>query len=342
MKIHGILLGLLMINGLRAEVGSSPVPQGMRDIPGGTFKMGSAGTFNTTAGRKDFPEETPIQTVTVKAFRIDETEVTNAQFEKFVKETGYVTFAEREAKPEEFPVEARAALPIGPLHQGSIVFAKPAANPNIDAPSAFVSWWRWDPDANWRRPWGKDSSIKGLEEHPVVCVNHEDAAAYAKWAKKRLPTEAEWEFAARGGLDGKIYTWGDEMRPDGKLMANTFQGTFPAKNTEEDGFGGSAPVGKFPANGYGLRDMAGNVWEICEDTYQAERKTECTCAAAASELNKIVPPPAAANGPASHVIKGGSFLCHVSYCMRYRPAARTSQEDASPANHTGFRCVVDK
>lgn len=315
---------------------------GMNFLPGATYQMGSTGKFETPYGTKEFPEEAPVRTITVKGFWIDETEVTNQQFAEFVNATHYVTFAEREAKLEDFPVEARANLPKGKLRQGSLVFAKPAqaiGNPNrADA----NSWWRWDPDANWRHPSGKDSSIDSLGNHPVVCVNFEDASAYAKWAGKRLPTEAEWEYAARGGLSGKTYAWGDEMKPGDQWMANTFQGEFPSADSAADGFTSTAPVKTFPENGFGLADMSGNVWEICSDLYDPEYPTKCekdNPKGPNTWLNRLTGEQG--SGPPHHVTKGGSYLCHISYCMRYRPAARHSLDESSPANHTGFRCVKD-
>lgn len=303
--------------------------------------MGSSGHFDTPFGPKDFPEERPVHTVKVGSFWIDETEVTNRQFARFVEETKYVTFAERPVKPEDFPAEARANLPSGPLHQGAIVFVeniKPDANPNT--PGEYLNWWRWDPDANWRAPQGKGSSIQDIENHPVVCITYDDAVAYAKWAGKRLPSEAEWEFAARGGLEGKTYTWGDSLQPDGKWMANTWQGEFPSKNTKDDGFISTAPAKSFPPNNYGLYDMAGNVWEICSDLYDPEYFTTCDPNNPQGPETWIYRDTSQrSQGAPHHVTKGGSFLCHISYCMRYRPAARHSQDTESPTNHTGFRCV---
>jgi sulfatase modifying factor 1 len=324
------------------EAGDFPVEDGMVALPGGAYQMGSSGSFDTPYGMKEFPEEAPVRTITVKAFSIDRTEVTNDQFAAFVKATGYVTFAERPARLEDFPPEARESLPQGGFSQGSLVFTKPAGSVGDPNTADAGSWWRWDPEANWRHPSGKASSIDGLGSHPVVCVNHEDAAAYAKWAGKRLPTEAEWEYAARGGLSGKIYAWGDEMKPGDKWMANTFQGEFPAGDSAADGYTSTAPVGTFPANGYGLRDMAGNVWELCSDYYDPAYPTYCAKenpAGPETWLNRTTG--AKKSGPPHHVTKGGSYLCHVSYCMRYRPAARHSLEEDSPANHTGFRCVKD-
>lgn len=325
---------------------ATPSPEkldGMVKIEGGISKVGSKGTFQTPYGEKNFPEESPVREFEIKGFWIDETEITNDQFAAFVEATGYVTFAEQPAKPENFPPEAHASLPKFPFNQGALVFTPPAdfqGDPNH--PSAYISWWRWDPSANWRQPEGEGSSIKGKGNHPVVSVNFDDAKAYAEWAGKRLPTEAEWELAARGGLKNKMYTWGDEMKPGNKWMANTFHGEFPSKNTADDGFLGTSPVKSFPPNGFGLYDMAGNVWEVCSDYYDPTFRSECeSCDTTGPKtwLNQATGKKGF--GPASHVIKGGSYLCHISYCMRYRPAARHNFESDSPADHIGFRCVKD-
>lgn len=341
-----LLVPLFASCGKKGDTASGEAVLGKKDgmvrLEGGTTSMGSEGKFETPYGTKEFPEEAPVRTITVKGFWIDETEVTNRQFGEFVKATGYVTFAERVTKPEDFPEEARKSLPPGELHQGSLVFTKPAAPVGDPNAADSNSWWRWDPDANWRQPEGKGSTIEGREDHPVVCVNHEDAAAYAKWAGKRLPTEAEWEYAARGGLSGKMYVWGDEMKPGDRWMANTFQGEFPGGDSGADGFKSTAPAKSFPANGYGLYDMAGNVWELCSDFYDPEYPCNCAKEDPKGPLEWINRYTGGKNeGKPHHVIKGGSFLCHVSYCMRYRPASRHSQEEDSPANHTGFRCVRD-
>lgn len=315
---------------------------GMVHLAGGTFQMGSSGNLETPFGPKHFPEEAPVRTITVPGFWIDVTEVTNKQFAEFVKATGYVTFAERPVTAADFPAEARPNLPTGEFHQGSLAFTKPSAPVGDPNTANSNSWWRWDPDANWRHPNGKGSSIDGKDEHPVVCVNHEDATAYAKWAGKRLPTEAEWEFAARGGLSGKTYVWGDEMKPGDRWMANTFQGEFPGGDSAADGFTSTAPAKTFPENGFGLYDMAGNVWEICSDFYDPEYPTHCSKdnpKGPQAWINRLTG--GKNQGTPHHVTKGGSYLCHISYCMRYRPAARHSLEEDSPANHTGFRCVKD-
>jgi sulfatase modifying factor 1 len=291
-------------------------PLGMRWIPGGTFNMGSPGSFKTIFGPKSYPEETPVQQQTVGAFWMDETEVTNRQFAAFVAATGYLTVAERKLDPLTLPEEARAGISQDALN-GGIVFVQPAAGARAED---FHDWWRWDPKANWRQPFGAGSSIAGLDDHPVVCLTMEDAEAFAKWAGKRLPTEAEWEFAARGGLQGAIYTWGDEFKPNDQWMANSWQGEFPRANTREDGFVLTAPARTYPPNNFGLYDMAGNVWELC-------RRGTTTYTEQFS--------------PTATPTRGGSFLCHVSYCMRYRPAARQSQEPDSPTCHIGFRCVKD-
>lgn len=349
-KKHPLLPLLALFAGLLASCekpeATASLPEkkdGMVKIEGGVSTVGSEGSFQTPVGKKDFPEEAPMKEFTVDGFWIDETEVTNDQFAAFVKATDYVTFAEQEADVSDFPPEALASLPPVPFNQGSLVFTPPAdfeGDPN--EPGAFMTWWRWDPSANWQHPEGEGSSIKDKGNHPVVCVNFDDATAYAKWAGKRLPTEAEWELAARGGLKNKLFTWGDEMKPDGKWMANTFQGDFPANNTSEDSFSGSSPAKSFSPNGFGLYDMAGNVWEICSDYYDPEFRAKCVnCEPTGPETWFNRNTGKRGEGSPSHITKGGSFLCHISYCMRYRPAARHSIENDSPANHIGFRCAKD-
>jgi formylglycine-generating enzyme required for sulfatase activity len=347
-----LLLPILHV-GCRKQPTLTPLPQpapvehvvqeGMVKLPGGEFMMGTSGLFQTEYGPKEFPEEKPQHKVRVNGFWIDETEVTNAQFAAFVKATNYVTYAERDAKPEDFPQEALESLPPFPFKQGSIVFI-PQSNTKGDpnAPGQYLNWWKWDTDANWLAPMGKGSNIDGKENFPVVCVTYEDAAAYAKWAGKRLPTEAEWEYASRGGLVQTLYVWGDKPMPDGKPMCNSWQGEFPNENTTADGFAFSSPVKSYAANRFGLYDMAGNVWEICSDFYdpvyfqvspsENPQGPETWVNRDSGEKSSGMP---------HRVTKGGSFLCHDSYCFRYRSGARHSQDSQSPTNHTGFRCVKD-
>ena len=292
---------------------------GMIWIPGGTFWMGSAD------GR---PDELPVHQVTMTGFWIDKAEVSNEQFEQFVRATGYVTVAERPPDPNEFPgADPKLLVP------GSVVFTPPAEEVPLNDASA---WWRYVPGANWRHPEGPVSSITGREKFPVVQVAWDDAVAYAKWAGKRLPTEAEWEYAARGGLDRQPYVWGAEQVPDGKWQANIWQGRFPNQNTGGDGFIGLAPVASFPPNGYGLYDMAGNVWEWCADWYRPDYYAN-------SPTNN---PPGPADsfdpeepGAKKRVQRGGSFMCSDIYCSGYRPGARMKCTPDTGLSHSGFRCV---
>lgn len=287
------------------------------------------------AEAEHFRDGAPRHRVKVDGFWIDVTEVTNEQFAEFVKATGYVTVAEIAPKAEDFP-----GAPKENLVAGSVVFSPPKGEVPLDD---HFRWWSYVKGANWRHPEGPESDLKGREKHPVVHLAWRDAEAYAKWAGKRLPTEAEWEFAARGGLDAKLYIWGNEFSPDGKLMANTFQGRFPAKNTAEDGFAAIAPVKSFPANRYGLYDMAGNVWEWCSDWYRPDE-----FAKRASEKGAVLNPkgPKEAEsfdptepGVKKRVMKGGSYLCTDQYCARYMPGGRGKGEPETGTNHLGFRCV---
>ena len=285
-----------------------------------------------------YPEERPAHRVRVGAFAIDESTVTNADFAAFVADTGYVTVAEQPLDPAQFP-EARPEN----LVPGSMVFT-PTRGP-VDL-RHLSQWWRWKPGACWRHPRGPNSSVEGLEDHPVVHVAHADALAYAAWADARLPTEAEWEYAARGGLDGATYTWGDEPRPGGRIMANTWDGPdFPWRSTGESGFLRTAPVGSFPPNGFGLHDMAGNVWEWTDDWWTSRHPDDASSACCAPEdprggdLEASYDPAQPQFRVGRRVIKGGSHLCADTYCLRYRPAARRPQMVDTGTSHVGFRCV---
>lgn len=274
-----------------------------------------------------YPEEAPQHHRPIAGFAIEKHPVTNAQFADFVEATGYVTVAERDLDPADFPGAAAADLV-----PGSLVFT-PTPGP-VDL-ADWKAWWRWVPGAYWQAPGGPGSDLDGRDEHPVVHISVGDAEAYACWAGRRLPSEAEWEYAARGGLDGAEYAWGDDRTPDGVVMANTWQGSFPYRNT---GWGGTSPVGSFPPNGYGLMDMIGNVWEWTSDPFTPRHippGTRPVDRAGRAALFETTERPAR-----NRVIKGGSHLCAPEYCRRYRPAARSSQTTDSAATHLGFRCAV--
>ena len=308
-----------------SESGSSPA--GMVWVAGGQFQMGSD---------HHYPEEAPAHEVSVNGFWIERCPVTNAEFARFVAETGYVTLAERPANPADYP----GAIP-ELLVPSSVVFAQPVRHVDLRNP---FNWWTYVAGANWRHPRGPKSSIVELDEHPVVHVAFEDAEAYARWAHKALPTEAEWEFAARGGLEGAEYVWGDELTPQGKHMANTWQGQFPSQQLSEDGYEWTSPVGAFPANGYGLHDMAGNVWEWTSDWYLEHSRLELSCCGlhdprGGAPQQSYDPRMPQVRIPRK-VMKGGSFLCAPNYCRRYRPAARMPQPVDTSTCHLGFRCVV--
>ena len=279
---------------------SAVVPAGMVLLSGGTFRMGSD---------RFYPEEAPVRTATVGPFAIARHEVTNAQFQRFVRATGYRTVAELPLDAKDHP-----ELTVEQRRPGSVVFRQPRAVKDL---VDLNQWWVWTPGTSWRAPEGPGSQLRGRMNHPVVHVAYEDALAYARWAGQDLPTEAEWEYAARGGLDGAPYTWGSEKKPGGQPGANFWQGIFPVLNTREDKYERTAPVGCFPANGFGLYDMAGNVWELTQDEY------------------------ADSTGPRSgmKVAKGGSFLCADNFCGRYRPAARSPQGVDTGSQHVGFRTV---
>jgi formylglycine-generating enzyme required for sulfatase activity len=279
------------------------------------------------------PDARPIHRVYLDGFWIDRTAVTNAQFEAFVKATGYVTVAERTPTAADFP-----GAPPEKLVAGAVVFTPTAKPVPLDN---HLQWWNYVKGASWRHPLGPGSSIEGKGSYPVVQVAYEDAEAYARWAGKRLPTEAEYEFAERGGLSGKPYAWGSQFRPGGKWMANTFQGKFPVKDTGEDGFRGIAPVASFPPNGYGLYDMAGNVWEWCSDWYRPDYYATLAAEGGVAR-NPQGPPgsydPAEPDQP-KRVHRGGSFLCTEQYCTRYLVGTRGKGEVSTATNHLGFRCV---
>lgn len=319
----------------------SSAPAGMVWIAGGEFTMGSVDPLAR-------PDEAPRHRVRVKGFWIDATEVTNAQFKAFVDATGYRTVAERPVDWEELRKQVEPGTPKPPdemLQPGSLVFTPPAEEVDIKARESYRGWWTWTIGANWRHPEGPGSSIEGREDHPVVHIAYEDAVAYATWAGKRLPTEAEWEFAARGGLEGKMNVWGDE--PVAPTRCNIWDGHFPDKNTKEDGFVRTAPVRSYPPNGFGLYDMAGNVWEWCSDRYRpdtyARRVLELGKGAVAD--NPTGPAksldPRNPHAPESRVHRGGSFLCNDSYCASYRPSARMAAPPDTALAHLGFRCVSD-
>lgn len=299
-------------------------------IPGGTYWMGS----------EDFyPEERPVHQVTVDGFWMDTTAVTVAEFRRFVKATGHVTTAEIAPDPADYP-DADPAL----LVPGSLVFTSPPGPVSLDD---YTQWWSFTPGADWRHPEGADSNIGGRERHPVTHVSYFDAQAYAAWAGKELPTEAEWEFAARGGLDRQAYVWGDHDSPGGRPGGNVWQGQFPWENLLEDGYERTAPVGKFRPNGYGLFDMAGNVWEWTADHYTSDHAHSSKNVAPASSCCIPRNPRAefatealAGEPYARRVIKGGSHLCAPNYCLRYRPAARQGESEESSTCHVGFRCII--
>lgn len=299
---------------------NSPCPNDMVFIPGGTFTMGS--------DNPDFVEEQTAADVSVSSFCIAPHEVTNAEFAAFVADTGYITVAERPLSIDQFPdlSEAQRA-------PGSLVFEPP--DEGIEQ-VAYLSWWHWTPGANWRHPYGPNSDIVGQADHPVVHIAYEDAVAYAHWQGRTLPTEAQWEYAARGGVDGATYTWGEQYAAD---QANTWQGLFPFFNTKADGYLGTAPIQSFPPNGYGLYDMTGNVWELTSDWFTVTHDGKAHSQdPTGPRQGQSYDPKKPADG-AVHVIKGGSYLCAKNYCSRYRPAARESQAPDTGTTHIGFRLV---
>jgi len=313
---------------------AEPAPDGMVWIPGGEFSMGSEDPRGSVCGGPDaMSDARPIHRVMVDGFWMDATEVTNDQFARFVEAKGFVTIAERTPTAEEFP-----GAPIENLVAGSTVFTPTDGPVPLDD---HYRWWSYEKGASWRHPDGPNSDLKGKGPYPVVHVAWEDAAAYAEWAGKRLPTEAEWEFAARGGLTGKVYSWGDDLKPGGRWEANIHQGQFPTKDLGEDGFVGAAPVAQFSPNGYGLYDMAGNVWEWVSDWYRPDTYRKRVVAGG------VVDNPAGPDSPfdpaepneKKRVHRGGSFLCTDQYCTRYMVGTRGKGEITTGANHLGFRCV---
>jgi formylglycine-generating enzyme required for sulfatase activity len=309
-------------------------PPGLVWIPGAEFTMG-------TDSELAWPDEKPAHRVRVDGFWIGATEVTNAQFRAFVDATGYVTTAEKAPALEEIMSQVAPGTPRPPresLVPGALVFTPPAGRVDLHDVS---NWWTWTPGASWRHPEGPDSTLDGRDDHPVVQVSWDDAVAYSRWAGKRLPTEAEWELAARGGLDAKPYVWGDGRPGDARPPANIWQGEFPHTNTATDGFVRTAPVRSFPPNGYGLYDVAGNVWEWCADWYQRDLYRE------RASRGPIVNPVVAERGPDAarlfeslRVQRGGSFLCNDGYCSRYRPSARHGCSPDTGMSHVGFRCAM--
>lgn len=296
------------------------------ELPGGEFRMGSTSFY---------PEEAPIHTVTVAPFAIERHPVTNAEFAEFVDATGYVTVAEKPLDPALYPgVAQQDLLP------GALVFRPTAGPVNLED---WRQWWDWAPGAHWRRPFGDGSDIAGKDSHPVVQIAYPDAGAYAAWANRRLPTEAEWEYAAAAGAT-TTYAWGDEPTVDGNLMANTWQGRFPYRNDGAANWVGTSPVGIFPPNAFGLFDMIGNVWEWTTTPYSARGHARRDAGADGSSLdlpaNSCCPPPSDPDPSIIQSLKGGSHLCAPEYCLRYRPAARSPQSQDSSTTHIGFRCVV--
>ena len=311
-----------------ADIGKS-APAGMEFVPGGQFMMGSD---------SHYPEEKPAHRVVVDGFWIDRTPVTNNEFRRFTEATGYITFAEIAPNAEDYP----GILP-EMLKPGSMVFDQPSHPVDL---SNAANWWKFEIGADWRHPYGPDSSIEDLGDHPVVHIVYRDAEAYAAWIGKTLPTEAEWEFAALGGLEGAEFAWGSELVPGGRHMANTWQGKFPQQNLATDGFERTSPVGSFPANPYGLYDMIGNVWEWTTDWYSsshpADAQKSCCIPSnprGVSEAESFDPSQPQFKVPRK-VAKGGSHLCAPNYCRRYRPAARHAQPIDTSMSHVGFRCVV--
>jgi formylglycine-generating enzyme required for sulfatase activity len=310
---------------INAATASGVAPKGMAWIPGGTFWMGCEGC--------GMPDALPAHLVEIDGFWMDRAPVTNAEFQQFVAATGYLTVAERPLKQSDYP-----GVPKDMLVPGSAVFSPTSTPVPLDN---HLQWWRYTPGASWKHPQGSGSSVRGKENHPVVHVSFEDVSAYATWAGKRLPTEAEFEFAARGGLDRHLYPWGNDLRPENKLVANIWQGRFPVADSGEDGYAGTSPVEAFPANGFGLHDMGGNVWQWCADWYRTDYYAALAAGGSATRnprgpADSLDPQEP---GAAKRVLKGGSYLCTDQYCARYLVGSRGKSEVTSGASNLGFRLV---
>jgi formylglycine-generating enzyme required for sulfatase activity len=305
-------------------------------IAGGEFSMGAKEPLDLDeVGMRSVMDARPIHRVYVDGFFMDRTDVTNGEFAKFVAATRYITVAERTPRAQDFP-----GVPAADLVAGSAVFSPPDHPVSLDD---YREWWSYVPGASWRHPLGPASTIEGKENYPVVQVAYQDAAAYSVWAGKRLPTEAQWEFAARGGISGGIYVWGDVFQPKGRWMANTFEGQFPVRDTGDDGYAGIGPVAQFPPNGYGLYDMAGNVWQWTSDWYRPDYYRQL---AGAGGVAMNPRGPSSSSDPSEpnqqkRVTRGGSFLCTDQYCERYIVGTRGKSEINSAANNLGFRCIID-
>ncbi len=310
-----------------------PTPQGMVWIPGGRFDMGS-----DDSGAR--PNEHPVHVVSLTGFYMDVTEVTNAQFAEFVAATGYVTTAER--VPDRAAIVAQMPPGASPpdesmLVPGALVFRMTAVPVSTTQPGDYEQWWIWTPGTSWRHPTGPTSTLDGLDDHPVVQVSWDDAQAYCEWAGKQLPTEAQWEYAARGGLDQKPFVWGDE--PPSDRDANIWQGQFPFRNSASDGYAATAPVASYPPNGFGLYDMAGNVWEWCSDWF---REDWYQILSVEAQFDPAGPPSTDHPRDPRKVQRGGSFLCHRDYCSSYRPSARVGTSTDTGLSHSGFRAVMSE
>lgn len=325
-----LLASLLFLNSCKNKVANSGSSEAKVDTVPTKMVWINSGTFQMGTDDPAFTDALPIHPVTVNGFWMDEHEVTNAEYQKFVNATNYQTVAEQPLNPADFP-----GVPPENLVAGSGVFTPTAQPVSLDNP---MQWWRYVPGASWKHPFGPESSVTNRPNDPAVHISYTDAMAYAKWAGKRLPTEAEWEYAAQGGKGRQKFYWGNELKPNGKWQANIYQGTFPNANTKEDGFEGIAPVKTFPPNGYGLYDMDGNVWEWCNDFYRPDYYLKSPASNPQGPADSYDPDEP---GIVKRVQRGGSFLCSDEYCIRYRPGSRGKGEVNSASNNLGFRCVKD-